>query len=56
MITRNLFRLIEILCLMQEEHVPISKKLKGDFITYEEIASCKYTAKVLVCLKDMKAK
>ncbi|KAG6401722.1 hypothetical protein SASPL_138586 [Salvia splendens] len=37
----------QVLQKLREEHVPISKKLKGDFITYEEIASCKYTAKVV---------
>ena len=40
----------EIWCLVQEEHMPISKKLKGDFITYEETVSCKYTAKVVLIL------
>ncbi|KAL1541582.1 ent-kaurenoic acid monooxygenase [Salvia divinorum] len=37
----------QILQKLRDEHMPISKKLKGDFITYEEIASCKYTAKVV---------
>ncbi|XP_057806376.1 ent-kaurenoic acid oxidase 1-like isoform X1 [Salvia miltiorrhiza] len=37
----------DVLLKLREEHMPISKKLKGDFITYEEIASCKYTAKVV---------
>ncbi|KAL8457329.1 hypothetical protein ACS0TY_035251 [Phlomoides rotata] len=32
---------------LREEHMPIAKKLNGDFITYEEIASCKYTNKVV---------
>ncbi|KAL2482449.1 Ent-kaurenoic acid oxidase 1 [Forsythia ovata] len=37
----------DVLRKLQEEHLPISKKLNGDFITYEEISSCKYTRKVV---------
>ncbi|KAL2482022.1 Ent-kaurenoic acid oxidase 2 [Forsythia ovata] len=37
----------DVLRKLQEEHLPISKKLNGDFITYEEISSCKYTSKVV---------
>ncbi|XP_047966217.1 ent-kaurenoic acid oxidase 2-like isoform X1 [Salvia hispanica] len=37
----------QVLQKLREEHMPISKKLKGDFITYEETVSCKYTAKVV---------
>ncbi|KAH6756956.1 hypothetical protein C2S53_009190 [Perilla frutescens var. hirtella] len=29
------------------QHMPISKKLNGNLITYEEISSCKYTSKVV---------
>ncbi|KAL1541580.1 ent-kaurenoic acid monooxygenase [Salvia divinorum] len=36
----------EILLRLREEHMLICKKL-GDLVTYEEIASCKYTAKVV---------
>ncbi|CAI9787264.1 unnamed protein product [Fraxinus pennsylvanica] len=32
---------------LHEEHLPNSKKLNGDFITYDEISSCKYTSKVV---------
>ncbi|KAL0318311.1 UNVERIFIED_CONTAM: Abscisic acid 8'-hydroxylase 3 [Sesamum angustifolium] len=32
---------------LREEHMPIAKKLNGDFITYDEISSCKYTGKVV---------
>ncbi|KAK4437111.1 Beta-amyrin 11-oxidase [Sesamum alatum] len=33
---------------LREEHMPISKKLNGEFITYDEISSCKYTARYVV--------
>ncbi|KAL1541577.1 ent-kaurenoic acid monooxygenase [Salvia divinorum] len=36
----------EVLLKLREEHMLISKKL-GDLVTYEEIVSCKYTAKVV---------
>ncbi|KAL0355900.1 UNVERIFIED_CONTAM: Ent-kaurenoic acid oxidase 1 [Sesamum radiatum] len=32
---------------LQEEHMPITKKLNGEFITYDEVSSCKYTGKVV---------
>ncbi|KAL8457331.1 hypothetical protein ACS0TY_035253 [Phlomoides rotata] len=37
----------DVLEKLRDEHMPIAKKLNGDFITYEEIASCKYTNKVV---------
>ncbi|KAL0416871.1 UNVERIFIED_CONTAM: Abscisic acid 8'-hydroxylase 3 [Sesamum latifolium] len=32
---------------LREEHMPITKKLNGEFITYDEVSSCKYTGKVV---------
>ncbi|KAG8379115.1 hypothetical protein BUALT_Bualt07G0054500 [Buddleja alternifolia] len=37
----------DVLQKLREEHMPITKKLDGDFITYDEISSCKYTSKVV---------
>ncbi|CAI9754601.1 unnamed protein product [Fraxinus pennsylvanica] len=37
----------EVLKKLREEHLPISKKLNGDFITYDDVSSCKYTNKVV---------
>ncbi|KAL2482450.1 Ent-kaurenoic acid oxidase 1 [Forsythia ovata] len=37
----------DVLKKLREEHLPISKKLNGDFITYDDISSCKYTNKVV---------
>lgn len=37
-----------VLYEVQEEHVALGKKVKGEYITYEEIASCKYTSKVCI--------
>lgn len=37
---------------LQEEHMLIGKK-QGDFVTYEEIASCKYTSKVHMQLIEL---
>ncbi|KAK6148507.1 hypothetical protein DH2020_019419 [Rehmannia glutinosa] len=37
----------DVLEKLREERLPIAKKLNGDFITYDEISSCKYTSKVV---------
>ncbi|KAI3454617.1 hypothetical protein Pfo_011280 [Paulownia fortunei] len=37
----------DVLKKLREEHMPITEKLNGDFITYDEITSCKYTNKVV---------
>ncbi|KAL0301878.1 UNVERIFIED_CONTAM: Ent-kaurenoic acid oxidase 1 [Sesamum radiatum] len=31
----------------EEEHMPMTKKLNGEFITYDNISSCEYTGKVV---------
>ncbi|KZV23348.1 ent-kaurenoic acid oxidase 2-like [Dorcoceras hygrometricum] len=31
----------------QEEHIPIHKRLDGEYITYDDISKCKYTNKVV---------
>ncbi|XP_012839291.1 PREDICTED: ent-kaurenoic acid oxidase 2-like [Erythranthe guttata] len=36
-----------VLDKLREEHMPIAKKRNGDLITYEDIASCKYTSRVV---------
>ncbi|XP_075480692.1 ent-kaurenoic acid oxidase 1-like [Primulina tabacum] len=32
---------------LQEEHIPISKRLDGEFITYDDVSKCEYTSKVV---------
>nr|ALI58397.1 ent-kaurenoic acid oxidase 3 [Scoparia dulcis] len=32
---------------LREEHVPIAKRINGEFITYKDITTCKYTTKVV---------
>ncbi|XP_073283692.1 ent-kaurenoic acid oxidase 1-like [Primulina huaijiensis] len=32
---------------LQEEHVPISKRLNGESITYDDVSTCKYSSKVV---------